>query len=72
MEKHNHGMYVLSVLEEKMFGCFFKSISCNMSSELLGVVPHPNLLYAIAVDVRHTQLFFCFASVPQLIGKMLD
>jgi len=51
---------------------FFKNILSNVSSELVGIVPHPNLVHAVAINVRHTRLFFSFACFPQLTGKKLD
>lgn len=40
-----------------------------MSSELLGTVPHPNLIHAVAIHVRHTQLFFLLCKLSAVNWK---
>lgn len=59
---------VLSTLEEK--NVIFKNISKNSLEELLGIIPPPNLIYAVAFSVKQSQLIF--GSFLQLSGKILD
>lgn len=49
---------------------FFKHL--NSSEELLGIIPTPNLVYAVALDVKQRQLFIFFGSFLLLIGNFLD
>lgn len=46
---------VLSTLEEKV--SFFKNISNNSLEELLGIIPPPYLVHAVAFDVKQSTFY---------------